>query len=211
MGQFSDGGEWWWDGKTWVPTTQVVLPHLPPTEFEQSGKLNNARGRMRKSQRLSWANTFAPLAWLTGVPYLVVMVQALRDYRSWTIEQLALATAYLLGPHEPMLAGEGTVLGSDVPGKPWTRDLAVAVTARHVLVFRIDSLDGQPRWIALAGRTRDVKIELLTGTEALRLGPGLTVSFGSGMWTIRGIWGVFKAEPVLDAWRQAAIATGNTG
>jgi hypothetical protein len=30
----------------------------------------------------------------------------MRDYRSWTLEQLALATAYLLGPDEPMLAGE---------------------------------------------------------------------------------------------------------
>jgi len=40
--------------------------------------------------------------------------------------------------------------------------LAVAVTAAHVLVFRMESLDDQPRWIALACRSVDVKIELVT-------------------------------------------------
>jgi len=33
MGQFSDDGLWWWDGTTWIATAQIVLPHLPLTEF----------------------------------------------------------------------------------------------------------------------------------------------------------------------------------
>jgi hypothetical protein len=95
------------------------------TEFERSGKLEIARGRRKNSERLDWANAFAPLAWLTGSALIVVGTRASRDYRSWTLQQLALATAYLLGPDEAMLAGEGGTLGAghlDLP--PWRRDLA---------------------------------------------------------------------------------------
>jgi hypothetical protein len=102
MGQFSDDGQWWWDGTTWIATARLVLPKLPTTEFESSGKLKRAFDRRRKSERLWWTNSlFTPLAWLTGVPLIVVGWRAMRDYRSWTLEQLALATAYLLGPDEP--------------------------------------------------------------------------------------------------------------
>ena len=45
MGQFSDDGQWWWDGSNWVATAQVVIPQLPPTEFEQSGRAAEARRR----------------------------------------------------------------------------------------------------------------------------------------------------------------------
>jgi hypothetical protein len=204
MGQFSDDGQWWWDGTTWVATAQVVLPQLPTTEFERSGKLKTARSRMTKTRWLLAANTFSPLAWLTGGPLIVVGLRALRDYRSWTLEQLALATAYLLGPGEPMLAGEGTIIG-----EPWTSDLAVVVTAAHVLVFRIDSVVEQPRWIVLAGRPTDVKIAKRTGP--LGFGAALIVSGGNGQWTIRGQPGAFKPKPVLDAWRQAGNGTANTG
>jgi hypothetical protein len=76
MGQFSDDGQWWWDGTTWVATAQVVLPQLPMTEFERSGKLEIARGRRKNSERLYWANTFPPLAWLTGSAFLVVAPRA---------------------------------------------------------------------------------------------------------------------------------------
>lgn len=52
MGVFSDDGLWWWDGQAWIATSQVVLPQLPMTEFEQSGKLKKGRSRMRKGQGL---------------------------------------------------------------------------------------------------------------------------------------------------------------
>ncbi len=217
MGQFSGDGQWWWDGTTWVATAEVVLPQLPMTEFERSGKLEIARGRRKNSERLYWANTFPPLAWLTGIAFLVVGNRASRAYRSWTLEQLALATAYLLGPDEPMLAGEGGTLAtgqSDLP--PLMRDLAVALTAAHVLVFRIDSVDGQPRWIALAARCSEVTIEVLRGirtsANGVVVGPDLVVSGWNGQWTIRGSsW--FRPDPVVQAWRQAANGTqlGNQG
>lgn len=210
MVRFSDDGQWWWNGTTWVATAQVVLPDLPTTEFERSGKLDKARAQRENSQRLFWANSFAPLAWLTGPPLIVVALRASQGYRSWTREQLALATAYLLGPDEPVLAGEG---GGLVPGEtnfpPWLRDLAVAVTASHVLVFRIDSVDGQPRWIEVAARPSDVTIEVATGMRAWRQGiplrQPLIVHARGGQWAIHAA----APDPVVDAWRRAASSSVN--
>ena len=191
MGQFSDDGLWWWDGTTWIATAQIVLPHLPVTEFEQSGKLKGARRFIRV---VPW-NTSINL----GVILLFPWLAALRDYRSWRLEQLALATAYVLGPHEAMLAGETSF---HIARGFVTWDLAVAVTAAHVLVFGIDSLDGQPRWVALAGRPTEVKIELRSLVFGLY--PSLLISRGEGQWRIPGIPSVFRPQPVLEAWRQAA-------
>jgi hypothetical protein len=204
MSQFSDDGLWWWDGHTWVATSQIVLPQFPPTEFEQSGKLEQARRSVRKVQWLAWANSCAlePITAITGVALLNVLQPASRDYRSWKLEQLALATPYLLGPDEPMLAGEPASATADSRA-PY---LAVAVTAAHVLVFRIESLEGQPRWVALACRSVDVKIELVTVAWGF-LYSALIVSVGHARLEIRGWPGVFKPEPVLDAWRKAVNAT----
>ena len=203
MGQFSDDGLLWWDGTTWIATAQIVLPQLPITDFEQSGKLKGARSFMgRASPFLSW-NTFISL----GLIFLVPWLAALRDYRSWRLEQLALATAYLLGPHEAMLAGETSLLDSHITGGSVTRDLAVAVTAAHVLVFGIDSLDGQPRWVALAGRATDVKIERRSFVFGIY--PALWINCGNVQWRIRGTPRVFRPEPVLEAWRQAAARTAS--
>jgi hypothetical protein len=213
---FSEDGQWWWDGATWVATAQVVIPQLPMTEFERSGKLETARRRRKNSQLLFWANGYPPLAWLTGSALLIFGSRASRAYRAWTLEQLALATAYLLGPDEPMLAGEGGILIADQFDLPplGRADLAVGVTAAHVLVFRIDSVDGQPRWIALAARSSDVKIEVLKGPRTTRngieFGPDLAVSGWNGQWTIPGAsW--FKPDPVLEAWRQSTKGRVNTG
>jgi len=196
--QFSDDGQWWWDGATWIATSQIVLPQLPTTEFERSGKLNGARSLMRRGSLFFWANTSTSLALVFLFPWLA----ALRDYRSWRLEQLALATEYLLGPHDAMLAGETSLLDSHITRGLETRDLAVAVTAARILVFGIDSLDGQPRWVALAGRPTDVNIELRS--MLFGLAPALLISCGSGRWRIRGTPRVFRPEPVLAAWRRAA-------
>ena len=198
MGQFSDDGLWWWDGTTWIATAQIVLPQLPVTEFEQSGRLKGARGFMTRGYRFFSGNTFISL----GLVFLFRWLAALRDYRSWRLEQLALATDYLLGPHEAMSAGATSLLDSQITRGSVTRDLAVAVTAAHILVFGIDSLDGQPRWVALAGRPTDVQIELRS--PMLGLYPALWISCGNVQWRIRGTPGVFTPEPVLEAWREAA-------
>jgi hypothetical protein len=196
VGQFSDDGLWWWDGTTWIATAQIVLPQLPVTEFEQSGKLKGARSFMRRASLLHTWNTSINLALIFLFPWLA----ALRDYRSWKLEQLALATAYLLGPHEAMLAGETSLLDSQTTS-PVTRDLAVAATAAHILVFGIDSLDGQPRWVALAGRPTDVKLELRSFVFGLY--PALWITSSNGQSRIRGLPSIFRPEPVLEAWRQA--------
>lgn len=210
MSGFSDDGQWWWNGTQWIATSQVVLPNLPMTEFERSGRLAIARGRRTQSQWLFWANTYLPLGWLTTAGLMIFGSGVSMDYRSWTLEQLALATSYLLGLNEPMLAGEGGTLVADAERPPWKRDLAVVVTAAHVIVFRIDSLDGQPRWIALAARSTDVKIEKLTGIHTtsggLEFGPGLVVTGSTGQWNI-GCWWGSKPNLVLDAWRRATGAT----
>jgi len=203
MGQFSDDGQWWWDGKTWVPTAHVTLPQLPITEFERSGRLKDARSFMRRaSMFLSW-NTFISV----GLIFLFPWLHALRDYRSWKLEQVALATAHLLGPTETMLAGETSLLDSQTTSP--TRDLAVAVTASHVLVFGIDSLDGQPRWVAFVGRPTDAKIELRSFLFGLY--PALWISSAKGQWRIRGTPSVFRPEQVLEAWREAAKPAVNAG
>jgi hypothetical protein len=201
VGQFSDDGQLWWDGTTWIATTQIVLPQLSATEFEQSGKLKGARGFMRRWALVLWGNTFISLGLILLFPWLA----ALRDYRSWKLEQLALATAYLVGPHETMLAGETSLLDSHITGGSATWDLAVSVTAAHILVFGIDSLDGQPRWVALAGRPTDVKMELRSVVFGVY--PSLLISCAKGQWRIRGTPSVFRPEPVLEAWRQAATRT----
>jgi hypothetical protein len=202
VGQFSDDGLSWWDGTTWIATAQIVLPQLPVTEFEQSGRLSGARRFMRRAVLLGPWNPSVNVALFFLFPWLA----ALRDYRSWKLEQLALATSYLLGPHEAMLAGETSLLDSQTTS-PVTRDLAVSVTAAHILVFGIDSLDGQPRWVVLAGRPTDVKVE--RRSLVFGLYPALWISRGNVQWRIRGMPSVFKPEPVLEAWRQAAAGTAS--
>ncbi len=124
MGRFSDDGQWWWNGTAWVATAEVVLPQLPPTEFELSGKLETTRGRLRKTGWLSVINDVGcALSWIALIPELLVTQPALRDYRLWTLEQLAATTAYQLGPNEPMLAGEATLMPPEYIGDPSKRTL----------------------------------------------------------------------------------------
>ncbi len=197
---FSDDGQWWWDGRTWIATAQVVLPDLPKTEFEKSGRVELAR-----KERLAGRGPF----WRDTVVWGLIGLQSVNrrgfdDYRTWTLEQLTLATAYLLGPGEPLLAAEVSVFDL---WDTWDRDLAVVVTAAHVIVFRIDSIEGQPRWIGLAGRAIDVKIEARTGVFG-RFWPALEVTRRNARWLIQGFHGgEFNPDPVLDAWRQAVKHT----
>jgi hypothetical protein len=207
MSQFSDDCQWWWDGANWVATSQVVLPQLPPTEYEASAQLADARRRAKKGDRLwQWADVIGPLEPFRAIA-LGDLLPALTVYRSWKLAQLALATTYLLGPDEPMLAGEiATVTRSETDPV-----LAVAVTPAHVIVFRLDSLEGQPRWIVLAGRASDVNVTVRTGIEKVLLLPALLVTGKYGQAVIGGLPGMFHTfypQPVLDAWRQAAGGTG---
>lgn len=195
MSGFSDDGQWWWDGTAWVPTTRVVIPQLPPTDFETSGQLSLARAEMRKGQGDFWKwNLVAGLFFDLSSQN----VHGAPAYRTWTLQQLALATNYLLGPDEPMLAGEVNMYAS---WDYYNRNFGVVVTAAHVL--RIDALEGQPRWVTFAARAGDVNIEGRTGLFG-RLWPGFEVTNRTGRWSINGYVG-FNAEPVLEAWRRARV------
>ena len=205
MRQFSEDGQWWWDGTTWIATAQVVLPQLPPTEFEQSGKLEMTRRRLRKTGWLNWVNDAGCfLSWLALIPQVALIQPALRDYRLWTLEQVAAATAFLLGPEETMLAGEATLVLPEYPSDPARQDLAVVVTAERVLLLRIDSFDGQPRWVVLVARPAVVTMGERSFVAAGLRGPALTISSGNAQWVIRGEPGVWKPKAVLDAWRTAS-------
>jgi hypothetical protein len=199
---FSEDGRSWWNGATWTSTGQVVLPDLPPTEFERSGRLKSARDLKHQGRRQFWAYAF-PSALLGLTPSVDL---GAREYRAWTLEQLALATVFLLGSDEPMLAGEVSIY--DLVDS-FARGLAVAVTRAHVLVLRIDHVDGQPRSVALAARLTDVKMEARSGMFG-RLWPALVVSGWNGPWTINGYRGAFEPEPVLAAWRNAVNRTVRT-
>jgi hypothetical protein len=199
MGQFSDDGEWWWDGANWVATARVILPQFPPTEFEQSGKAEEARRRTKKGGRLWSVFDAIPALAALRVAVLADLLPTLGGYRSWKLEQMALATTYLLGPDEPMLAGEIASVTKDESAPL----LAVAVTSAHVLVFRLASLDGQPQSIVLAGRASDVSMKVRIGIEKVLLLPALLVTGRNGQLVIGGLPTMFKPEPVLDAWRQA--------
>jgi hypothetical protein len=145
-----------------------------------------------------------PLLALAAVPGIVLERRGFRDYRTWTLEQLELVVPYLLGPDEPMVAAETTMYGSFFWGTI-KRDLAVVVTAAHVLILRIDFVDGQPRWVALAARPGAVRIYLTSGP--LGIHPTLVVVHGTWQWAITGEARVFQPEPVLQAWRQAGAGT----
>jgi hypothetical protein len=182
-----------------------VLPQLPPTEIELSGKLALARADLAKGRPGFWKHTLF-LEGLFGL--MPVNRRGLSAYRTWTMEQLALAAAYLLGPDEPMLAGEMSRYDA---WDGWSRNLAVAVTAAHVIVFRIDYLDGQPRWVAMAARPTAVTMERST----LMFGwmyQALEVRGPNGRWSIQGFQGEedFNPEPVLEAWRHAVRTTSQT-
>jgi len=115
---------------------------------------------------------------------------------------------HLAGDHAVVPSNVSTSLDHRVLGRwGWKPELAVAVTAAHVLISRIDFV-GQPRWIVLASRPSDVKIDKRTGP--LGFGSGLIVGGRNGQWTIPGQPGAFNPKSVLDAWWQAANATAKT-
>lgn len=169
------------------------------TEFERMGMLQQARRNIAKGRTEFWTRGLLVNV-ITGLS--PANTKGFRDYRAWTLEQLALAVEYLLGAGEPMLAGEVSV---HEYWDAWVRELAIAVTAAHVLIFRIGSLEGEPRSIVLAARASDVKIERRSGLFGL-IWPGIEVSYRTGRWSIRGFTGQFDPNPVLDAWRKAVGA-----
>jgi hypothetical protein len=206
---FSEDGEWWWDGHQWIASSQVVIPDLLATQPETVQRSMRTRHQLGDATTVvDWLALSTPVsaAGFIGLPFLFVERDAFRKFRQWTLDQLAAATAYLVGADEPMVAGETTLYRpySFLTVQAPRRDLAVVVTAAHVLVLRFDRLDGQPRWVALAARASDVQI--IASGEFLRTRPTIVVRHGSQWWTIQGMARVMQHVPIVAAWRAALVA-----
>lgn len=212
MGQFSDDGQWWWDGQRWIAVSEVVIPELQVANTEGLARMQTYRqlgmGTLVTGLASTGSRTAGDLSSTLMVPFLIFQRPAFRAYRASVLEQVAAATNYLLGPEEPMVAGEVSVwiypLAGIVAG-----DLAISVTRRHVLVLWINNSTGRPQRVALAARPRDVRIVFTWG---FMWGyPTLSVYQGTRVWLIRGAFGILQREPVLNAWRQALAEAGPAG
>jgi len=200
---FSPDGQWWWDGHQWAPVSQVVIPDLPEAQTERARQLIARRDQLRDASGLTrWPIFPAGLSLLAGIPYLVIQRRFFKAYRQWAVDMLASATSHLLGPDEPLIAGEPSVT-RPLFSQLAIPDLGVVVTAAHVLVLRMDQANGQPRWIALAARADAVQVEAPTPVFSQ---PTIIVRSGSQWWSIQGSSRVMRPEPVISAWKRAAAS-----
>lgn len=204
MSGFSEDGQWWWDGGQWILTSQVVIPDLAIPLPEATVR---SKGRWKL---LGDVNNIT--LWQTGLglPFVFFERRAFRDIRMWTLEQLASATTYLLGPPEPMLAGETALYRPLLSFFTYTayRDVAVVVTAAHVLVLLFDRFDGQPRWVSLAARPKDVRLEVFGRVVGAHT--TIVVHHAGRRWNVKGTARIAQPDPVVAAWKAGLAATMRT-
>lgn len=213
MSGFSDDGQWWWDGREWKAASQMMIPDLAIPQPESLRRSMRDRWRLGEAGNAAEAAALAtqanPLAFIAGVSFLYAERNAFRDLRLWTLEQLASAATFLLGPEEPMVAGETALYRESAAlgffySRAVHRDLAIAVTTAHVLLLAFDRFDGQPRSVVLAARAVDVRVEAPTPIFS---DPTVLVRARTGTWSLRGAPMVMQPKPVVAAWRAAAAAT----
>jgi hypothetical protein len=208
MREFSPDGFWWWDSTTWRPSTEIEL--TPQTEFERSGKLAHARGLISNRDNAFAAGYAAglvpdlalPVVDLAAIYVMVVQWQAFKEYREWTLEQLQVATEELLGPDEPMIAGETTLWPPTgiVPGM--RRDFAVAVTRAHAVLYQFAYANSPSMRVVFAAVPSQVRLIDYGGILKSNLG----IICGGRRWDLAGIKGIFKARPVSAALQSATGA-----
>ena len=208
MREFSPDGFWWWDGTTWRQSTEIEL--TPQTEFERSGKLAHARGLISKRDNAFAAmygvgivpDVALPVVDLLAIYMMVVQWQGFKEYREWTLEQLKVATEELLGPDEPMVAGETTLWPPSglVPGM--RRDFAVAVTREHVVLYQFAYANSPTMRVVFAAVPSQVRLIDYGGILKSNLG----IVCGGRRWDLVGIKRIFKAWPVIAALQSAAAA-----
>ena len=203
MSGFSEDGQWWWDGAQWMPSAQVVIPDLPAAGTANAQGLIARRDQFRDASRVgAWPILPAGISLLVGLPFLVSERRFFRAYRQWALDLLSSATAYLLGPGEPLVAGEPSLTTRFLGQNP-IPDLSVVVTAAHVLVLQMDQRNGQPRGVAVAAGARDVQVEAPTPVFSQ---PTIVVRRGTQWWSIQGSSGVMRSELVVSAWKRALTA-----
>jgi hypothetical protein len=201
---FSPDGSSWWEGARWVPTAEIQLT-LPETSFERSGGLTAAR-RLLAIQEWMFLAMYLIGATIIGLPVVLVLAvvrvivkyRAFKGYRVWSIELLDLATAKLLGPDEPMLAGETTLWPPVGLWPSMRRDYAIAVTRSHVLMFRFAHSNSPLMGVVFAARTSEVDLLVIRGLIRQSLG----VTYAGRRWFLPGMRGIFKGEDVLESWRK---------
>lgn len=185
----------------------MVIPDRPGAGTESAQRLINRRDQFRDASSIgAWPILPAGISLIVGLPWLVVERRFFRAYRRWTLDLLSSATAYLLGPDEPLVAGESS-LTTQFLGQSPIPDLSIVVTAAHVLVLRLDQRNGQPRWVAVAAGVRDVQVEAPT---AVLSQPTIVVRHGTQWWSIQGSPGVMRRELVVSAWKRALAAAQRT-
>jgi hypothetical protein len=207
VGQFSDDGQWWWDGQAWVATSQIVIPDLPATE-----RTKELETRVKPHRLLDKANLYAYFVPFDGWslnstlvwPWLFTYRRAFRAYREWTLEQFKSATTYLLGPDEPVLAAEVGLYAEILIGQVWGGH-AVVVTDQHVLILANDKALGRPRRVLLAAHPRQVGMREHAG-GILNAYPTILVSARAQVWPIKGMNGIIQPGPLIAAWWRVATA-----
>ncbi len=207
MSGFSEDCNWWWDGHTWLATSQVVIPDLPATD-----RTTELEVRVKPYRLLDNANLaayFVPFdGWslnsMLALPWLFMNRRAFRAYRELMLEQLKSATTYLLGRDEPALAAEVGIYSEIVIGKVWGGN-TVVVTAQHVLIIGNDSPLGRPRRVLLAAHPSQVRMQQHAG-GILNAYPTIVVNAGGQFWSIKGMNGIIQAGPLIAAWSRVATA-----
>lgn len=169
--------------------------HVPETEFERSGGRKGAR-RLVTIQEWIFGGMYLvgitviglPLVLILAIAHVIVQFRAFKAYRQWTLELLTLATAQLLDPDEPMLAGETTLWP---PSRLWPsmrRNYAIAVTRAHVLLYRFDHHDSPAIRVVFAAGPTEVELLFIKGLTRL----SLAVTHAGQRWFLPGIRGIFN-------------------
>ena len=138
-----------------------------------------------------------PLLPLFLIAYYVVQYSAFNGYRTWTLELLTLATSQLLGPDEPMLAGETMLCVNVSVLHTVRRDFAVAATKGHILMFWFTHYDSPVCRVVFVASPDEVDMTVRRGLTGLKI---LVIRYSGAWWVLRGSRGVFKPEQVLQAW-----------
>ena len=140
MSGLSDDGQWWWDGRQWIATSQVEIPDMGAPEVPESVLREASRFNALQAAGSVYVSPVPDIlermAAVVAFWNLLVHRRTYRVLRQLKLAQLAQAAAYLLGPGEPVVAAEASVHPIN-PIVVWTAvgRFSVVVTKALVLVL----------------------------------------------------------------------------
>lgn len=100
-----------------------------------------------------------------------------------------------------MLAGETTLRALSGFWPREKRDVAIAVTRDHVLLFLFDSFDHPAMHVIVAATPAEIELMPISGLMQTTL----SATYSGRRWFITGTRGIFKGDPVLEAWRTSRL------